>query len=142
MKLERVFGVAACVIVALGLVLAFLVIGPPSHARLVALDQQRITDLDNIASGLHDRFGEVTGGLPRRLPSNLQTRDPATGRPYEFQKIDAKNYKLCARFALATEGETIERRWPSPQNWPHGAGLTCYKFNVSAPGVAPTVIRQ
>ncbi len=142
MKLERLFGVAACVIVALGLVLAFLVIGPPGHARLVALDQQRITDLDNIATEMHDRFGGTTGGLPNRLPHSLEANDPATRRPYEFRKIDAKNYMLCARFSLAAESEAIEQQSPFPRNWPHGAGRTCYTFNVSASGVAPTVIRQ
>jgi hypothetical protein len=141
-KLDRLFGVAACVVVALGLVLAFLVIGPPSHARLVALDQQRITDLDNIATGMHDRFGGTTGGIPKRLPNGLQMRDPATGRPYEFQKIGAKNYMLCARFSLAAESEAIEQQSPFPRNWPHGAGRTCYTFNVSASGVSPTVTRQ
>ena len=140
-KLDRLFGVAACVIVALGLVLAFRVIGPPSHARLIALDQQRVSDIESIASRVHDRFGQTTGGLPRRLPSDLQARDPVTRRGYTFQRIDAKSYMLCARFALAAESENVEQ-WPSPQNWPHDAGLTCYKFNVSAPGVVPTIIRQ
>ncbi len=142
MKLDRVFGAAACVIVALGLILAFLVIGPPSHARPVALDQQRITDLDNIASGMHDRFGGTTDGLPKRLPKNLEAYDPVTRRPYEFQRVDARHYRLCARFALAAESETIEQQPPSPQSWAHRAGRTCYTFNVSASGVAPSIVRQ
>ena len=139
MKLDRLFGVAACVIVALGLVLAFRVIGPPSHARLIALDQQRISDLESIASRVHDRFGQTTRGLPERLPSDLQARDPVTRREYTFQRIDAKSYMLCARFALAAESENVERS-SSTQKWPHGAGLTCYKFNVSSSVVAPRVI--
>jgi hypothetical protein len=139
-KIDRLFGVAACVIVALGLVLAFLLIGPPSHARLVALDQQRTSDLDNMASRIRDRFGTAAAGLPKRLPSDLQTKDPVTRVPYEFRKIDAKNYMLCARFALPAESEIIEQRWRSAQNWPHGAGRTCYEFNVAAPGVSPRVI--
>ncbi len=138
MKLDRIFGVAACIIVALGLVLAFLVIGPPGHARLVALDQQRGRDLFYIASGIHARFGE-TGGLPKGLPSDLERRDPVTLRPYEFQRIDAKNYKLCARFSLAAENEALEPSWPG-QSWPHGAGRTCYQFNVAASEVAPRLI--
>jgi len=139
-KLERFFGIAACVIVALGLVLAFLAIGPPSHARLVALDQQRVRDLYNIASEMHERFGDATGGLPQRLPSDLQTRDPVTRRPYEFQRLGVKNYMLCARFALAAENQTIERHWPYAENLPHRAGLRCYKFNVSAARVLPQAI--
>ena len=138
MKLDRLFGVAACVFVALGLVLAFLLIGPPSHARLVALDQQRIRDLDRIASELHDRFGDAAG-VPKRLPIDLQTKDPVSRRPYEFQKIDAKHYVLCARFSLAAENEESEQSWPG-QNWPHGAGRTCYEFNVTVRGVAPRLV--
>ncbi len=138
MKLDRIFGVAACVIVALGLVLAFLVIGPPSHARLIALDQQRITDLDNIASGMHNRFGDTTDSLPKVLPGDLAERDPATGRGYEFQRIDARHYALCAHFALAADPERISSS--RPFNWPHGPGRTCYAFNVSVNDVAPRVI--
>jgi len=139
-KLDRLFGVAACVVVALGLALAFLVIGPPSHARLVALDQQRVSDLDNVASRMHDRFADGAGGLPNRLPSDLEAKDPVTRLPYEFRKIGAKNYALCARFSLAAENDG-EQSWHG-QHWPHGAGRTCYQFNVLASDVAPTVVRQ
>jgi len=140
-RLERLFGVAACVLVALGLVLAFLIIGPPSHARLVSFDQQRVRDLENIASRMHERFGDATGGLPKQLPSDLEAKDPATRIPYEYQKLDGKNYELCTRFSLAAESEDSEswygRSWP-----PHRAGRTCYEFNVTASDVAPRAIRQ
>ncbi len=139
MKLDRLFGVAACIIVALGLVLAFLVIGPPSHARLVALDQQRVRDLGKIASGMHDRFADARSGVPKRLPSDLVAKDPATRRQYEFKKVDARNYVLCARFDLAAENEDVEQTLPG-QFWPHGAGRTCYQFSVTASDVAPRVI--
>lgn len=141
MKLERVFVVAACVVVALGLVLAFLVIGPPSHARLVALDQQRVRDLDNIVSRMHDRFGEGVGRLPQRLPTNLQARDPVTRRSYEYERLNAKNYTLCAWFALPAEGDGNEGA-VGRENWPHGAGRTCYELNVSTAEVAPTAVRE
>jgi hypothetical protein len=137
-KLDRLFGVAVCVIVALGLVLAFLVIGPPSHARLVSLDQQRVRDLENIASRMHERFGDTTDSLPKVLPSDLTGRDPVTGRGYEFQIIDARHYALCAHFVLAADPERISSSLPL--NWPHGPGRTCYEFNVSADDVAPRVI--
>lgn len=137
MKIDRLFGVAACVVVALGLVLAFLLIGPPSHARLIALDQRRVSDLYNIASTLRNRFAEANG-LPKTLPIDLKERDPVTGLRYEFHRIDAKHYALCAGFALPAESESAEDSWP-PLNWPHGAGRTCYDFNVSSAEIAPRV---
>ncbi len=140
MKLDRAFGIAACVVVVGGLVLAFLVIGSPGHARLIALDQQRVRDLDTIASGLRDRFGGTTDGLPKLLPGDLTARDPVTGRRYEFQKIDAKHYTLCARFALAAESADMAESSPWLK-WPHGAGRTCYELNVSASMVGPRVIK-
>jgi len=138
-KLDRIFGIVACVVVVVGLVLAFLVIGPPGHARQIALDRQRASDLETIASGMHGRFGETTERLPKLLPSDLLERDPVTGRIYEFQRIDAKRYTLCARFALAAENRDIADS-PLPLKWPHGAGRTCYEFNVSASEVAPRVL--
>lgn len=141
MKLERVFAIAACVVVAIGLVLAFLVIGPPSHARLVALDTQRVTDLQSLASDLHDRFGDTNERLPKVLPGDLSERDPVTRREYEYRRIDARHYALCAVFALASESEHISRYpYSPPLNWPHGAGRTCYEFNISTVGVAPHAI--
>jgi len=138
-KFDRLFGVAACVIVALGLLLAFLVIGPPSHARLAALDQQRVSDLESIAAEVHVRFATAAGGLPQRLPNDLEKKDPETRRDYTFRRIDAKSYVLCARFALAAESDDVEQS-SSPQKWPHGAGRTCYQFNVSVSEVAPRMI--
>lgn len=140
MKLDRILGIAACVVVVVGLVLAFLVIGPPGHARLIAFDSQRVRNLETIASGMHGRFGETTDGLPKLLPSDIAERDPVTGRGYEFQRIDSKHYVLCARFALAAESEDTADSSP-PLNWPHGAGRTCYEFNVSASEVSPRAMK-
>jgi hypothetical protein len=136
-KIDRFFGGAACVIVATGLVLAFLVIGPPGHARLIALDRQRVSDLDGTASKMHNLFGEANR-LPKNLPADLKKRDPVTGLRYEFQRIDARHYALCAPFALPAESESGDNSWRP--NWPHGAGLTCYEFDVSAWPVAPRLV--
>jgi hypothetical protein len=101
MKVDRIFTIAACGVALAGVVLAFVVIGSPSHARLVALDTQRVDDLRSMATKMHERY--ATTSLPPRLPNDLGMRDPATNRPYVFRRVDRSNYELCATFSVASE---------------------------------------
>ncbi|HXM07132.1 MAG TPA: hypothetical protein VN936_06700 [Candidatus Acidoferrum sp.] len=86
---------------------------------------------------MHDRFGTSTG-LPATLPSDLKptdlgtagtrgnfTSDPATGTPYEYRRIDANIYRLCATFALAYRSMR-----PADRSWKHPSGRTCFEFDV------------
>lgn len=115
-----------------GLGLAFGLLGTPAHQRLVSIDERRLDDLESIASSLHERF--QAGGLPPQLPENVTAVDPVTKRNYGFRRTDDTHYQLCAVFStkLAADPEPNSVEW-RPRGWPHDAGLTCYKFDVTEP---------
>jgi hypothetical protein len=139
MRLDRIFVFLAVALVLSGLVLAFRVIGTPSHARFVAIDERRVRDLQWIAGGLHERYG-AGATLPARLPEAVQKSDPATRVPYEFTRLSASEYRLCATFASRSDPEEnsgYDAAPPYRLNWRHGAGRTCYKLDVKNGAVDP-----
>jgi hypothetical protein len=129
---NRLFTFGAVAMVFAGLALAFGFLGTPAHQRLVSFDEQRLDDLESIASTLHERY--QTGGLPARLPENITTVDPVTKQRYEFRRISATEYQLCAVFStkLNAEPQATNVTW-RPRGWPHEAGRSCYSFDVTAP---------
>lgn len=145
MRRDRLFIIVAAASVALGLVLAFAIIGTPQHARLVALDERRVRDLDSIASDIHDRFAEKSAHVPARLPNDLVRNDPVTHVPYAFKRIDATHYTLCATFAAASEREDRNDdldRYRISKKWSHGSGRACYEFNLVSASPEPRVLRR
>jgi hypothetical protein len=125
----RIAALAACTIVAIGIVLAFGVIGTPAHQRLIALDQRRVDDLDGIyqtiiAEGTHLAPARLTD-IQDELSDRTQIHDPSTGALYEYHRRDARDYQICATFALPSD--------PSDSgNWKHPAGRSCRWFSIGS----------
>lgn len=98
------------------------------------MDERRVRDLGEIASSLHDRY--KTSGLPERPPETSVASDPTTKRSYEFRRVDATHYVLCAVFATneakdrSQESSDVIVVWPR-NVWRHGAGHICYEFDVT-----------
>ena len=115
-----------------GIVVAFLTIGSPGRAREAALDERRVQDLQSIAARLHERYGETGGTLPPVLTSAVTedefgrsvARDPVTQRRYQYRRLSARRYELCATFAAPSERR--DDGFPNAASWSHGAGHTCY----------------
>lgn len=136
MNVNRIFALGTIVVVIAGLALAFEFLGTPARQRLLVLDDLRVRDLREIASVLHDRYG--AGGVPTQLPSDLIGHDPETKRSYEFRRVDATHYVLCATFATPGPGEVagyeyheLQYVWPR-REWRHRAGRQCYELDVSS----------
>jgi hypothetical protein len=133
MNVNRVFVLGAIVVVVGGLALAFAFLGTPSHQRLVSLDEKRLEGLQEIASSLHDRY--QSRGLPTVLPRTIFANDAATVRDYEYRRIDATHYVLCATFSTNDGNDEAYRGqeevvWPR-HVWRHGRGHQCYNLDVT-----------
>jgi hypothetical protein len=146
--IQRGFTIAAIILVTAAVVIAFLAIGPPSQARLRELDRVRARDLYAIADALHHRFGR-SAGLPTKLPDNLilsgglgfqdgrtSIEDPVTRVPYSYHRTDTDRYRLCAHFSLPAESG-VNTAGAFPGAWNHGAGITCFTFDVHGDVVEP-----
>lgn len=134
MSFNRLFVAATFAIVIAGVAAAFTFLGTPSYERLVALDEVRVTDLQRIASLLHDKY--QTGNLPDRLSEGMMLKDPVTKRAYQYRRVDGKHYVLCAVFAAAESPDRGQQYPPGaqwlPRDWPHSAGRACYELDVTA----------
>ena len=140
MNFNRLLGFAAVVAVAGGLALAFVFLGSPAHQRRITIDERRTGDLIGIAGTVHDRF--AVDGLPERLAPRLAGSDPVTHRRYEYRRVDARHYVLCAIFDTdqpsENGGEYAEHwiAWPHGA-WRHGIGRTCYEIDATEPDPVP-----
>ena len=83
-------------------------------------------------SGEIREYAKTNGALPSdigkigdRPGSTLSIGDPETGVSYEYQRIDADTFKLCADFTTDTARQPSET-WPaSSEEWTHGIGRHC-----------------
>lgn len=121
--------------------------GSPTVNRRLALDTQRLNDLQSITYAM-DQFWNLRERLPDTLETLQQTRevyvqnimDPATKTPYAFRRTDADSYELCATFDLPSPDlEKSDGRYVSypagPGNlfWQHPAGEKCFSLDVNKP---------
>lgn len=109
---QRVISVAACVLVAAGVALGFTLVGDPGHARAVALDERRVTDLQRIAELVR----------AHRSDAFITATDPETHAAYRYRRFGGGRFLLCAKFATAAlDAEAYG-------SWPHPAGAACFRF--------------
>jgi hypothetical protein len=126
-NIQRAVAFFTILIVILIVAAAFMVLGPPSRERAEALDRQRIDDIRHIEGDLHDTYGTAKQPIPGRL-SNPK-RDPVTAAPYEYRRIGATRYVICATFDRPSPN-TGDRTLDDSPFWRHAAGRTCYQFEV------------
>jgi hypothetical protein len=123
---NRSFGLAATVAVTAAFCTGLIVAGPPASQRRFEADRRRVQDLREAANVIKAKHDQVAA-LPDSL-SGIGNADPATGAPYEYRKLGASGYQLCAVFGGATE---------EPQNvtvfWRHAAGRQCFTLDAAKP---------
>ncbi|MCJ0826569.1 hypothetical protein MQC88_11510 [Luteimonas sp. 50] len=135
----RWIAILASAVVVATIIAAIVVMGSPSTQRLSRLDERRVTDLGNLTQAIQG-YRDAHDRLPTDLPllaaepgSRLAIVDPATGQPYGYAALGAREYQLCARFdtdtATALEAPVA---W-APGDWNHGVGTRCFKRRVVVP---------
>jgi hypothetical protein len=119
--------------------------GSPGAARLRALDDRRVADLQAIRGEIETVcLGDARWRRPeerellRPLPATLEElgelaqarrpaiRDPESGEEYGYEVIDRSRYRLCATF-LEARDEDLDPLWN------HAAGRQCWEFDVLLP---------
>ena len=130
------FFIAACALVAAGVVLAFLAIGTPAHNRDMELDKQRTVGLDDMAAAIRTRY-RGSGHLPERLSADFGPHadpgnafvDPQTGKPYDYQRIDDDRFRLCAIFSAPSDTDVAAHPGVYSADWSHPAGVFCKDYS-------------
>ncbi|MEI6864274.1 MAG: DUF5671 domain-containing protein [Candidatus Adlerbacteria bacterium] len=136
-------GYSTGALVLLTIVAGFFIVGTPAHARLLRLDQQKITDMQQLQSEVMN-FYQQKRALPTTLAAlndpllyNTVPLDPQSGLSYEYTKNADLGFELCATFNLAGEQSGGARTMPvvvggKPQqdNWSHAAGRQCFVRSI------------
>ena len=124
--------VAGCIAYALSLT------GSPGSQRDMRLDEQRVSDLSNIAVNV-DLYWDLNGELPEGfddMPGPTyyidQVEDPKTGMQYEYRVLEAPRYELCAVFSTDTTGAVHGDRGFSERKWDHDEGRNCFELVAQA----------
>jgi type II secretory pathway pseudopilin PulG len=162
-----ILAVLGIVLVLIGIVSGFIIVGSPSTQRAMRFDGQRVNDLSNIQYQITN-YWQRTGNLPENLltlndpiSSFSVPMDPETLKPYEYSvnKLSSKSpwtFDLCATFSLSSYGDdatfTENSRDSLPtkpvsrsivggnlnETWIHTAGHNCFE-RVIDPKLYPSV---
>ncbi len=149
----KLFGGAAVLMVAAAIVAGLFIAGAPSTQREMRFDDQRVSDLQQIASAV-DLHTANTGTLPASLDELVRQEtarlyyvrsitDPETGAAYEYTATGPMSYSLCATFTQSSEElpKGVNRPVmmdPYAQVWEHPAGYHCFDL-VAPPKAVGTV---
>lgn len=118
---------------------ALTLTGSPGSQRETRLDEQRVSDLSDIALNI-DMYWELNEKLPADFgdmpgPTYFLNRvdDPETGLDYEYRVLEAPRYELCAVFSSDTTGSVPKDRGSSNRRWDHQEGRNCFELVAQAP---------
>lgn len=146
----QLFGYILTAVVGLGILLGFLVAGSPATERMRRFDDQRATDLQNLANCIQG-YGQQFERLPSALGelekstnfSYCTVKDPETGAPYEYRVVTPLRssgtallegeVELCAIFALDSDESTEGMSTPmyTGKWYQHSAGRSCDSETIS-----------
>ena len=120
---------AVAVLVVLGaLGGGFYMVGPPADARARQLDTRRENDLRQIRLAVdlywtrNSRLPASLDELAKEAGTGIYSRDPETGKPYEYSVTPPDTYEVCATFTRESEARV--------DFWAHGAGRRCFRINA------------
>ena len=133
---DRLFALLATAVVTVSVIAGFWWLGSPNRQRQIRADQQRIRDIHEIASRLHQQAQQSQNRgksveLQALLSPNNRKTDPISGEPYEYQRLDTTHYQICAEFAADSAQNRLGRfSWADKDLWDHLSGRHCFKLNV------------
>ncbi|PSR17779.1 hypothetical protein C8255_10800 [filamentous cyanobacterium CCP3] len=133
---DRAFaGVATAAVIA-AIAAGFWVLGTPGRQRELAADRQRLQNLATVAQRLHERYTLADNDsfeLPAALEADTLGRDPLTNQPYEYERLSARTYELCATFDTDSSTQRLNNPVVNPETerWQHPEGRHCFEFDVT-----------
>ena len=149
MHRQQVFIIGFGIIAALTLVAVVVVSGTPGQVRQKKFDDQRVSDLRQIESGItnlartkisQDYLKGITFSSDPYIPISLAVLDnpnagsfylydPVTKQPYEYKATGEKSYQLCATFATAND--QVASQVPAAERlWLHPIGSHCFDLTI------------
>ncbi len=137
---------ATALLVVLAVVAGFFIVGSPQSQREYRIDEQRVSDLQNIQWQVVS-YWQRKQALPASvadlndpLANYTVPVDPQTKEAYVYKRYGPLDFGLCATFnkeSRSTQGSTVARPvavYPGGKeagdSWQHGAGRQCFERNI------------
>lgn len=125
----KIFVAIVIISIVLSVGYALYLIGTPQQQRVAQFDRTRISDLEQISSGI-SMYWTTNEELPKTLQDlNEQPfvfirsiEDPETQESYEYTIIDENTYELCAVFNTKFDSKVF-----SQQQWDYEIGRNCFQ---------------
>jgi hypothetical protein len=146
-KSRRIWAICIGVVFLISIIAGFSVLGSPKTQRLLRLDSQKISDLQNIQWEVINHW-QVYGIVPESISDNFT--DPQTKEMYQYKRTGPMTFEICAVFNLENEElnkgrTTLEVTYPAKgvvqnDNWNHSAGEQCFSRTID-PIAYPTQVR-
>ncbi len=148
-KLPRMSAIVSSVIILGAIIAGFFLVGSPTTQREIRMDQQRVSDLQEIQYSLFDQW-TMKGELPETLDALSDPLfgfeapvDPETGEVYTYTLIDDLSFELCATFTRVSSSESevnnyrmVETPYSiskgSDDFWGHEAEYTCFTRTIDS----------
>ncbi len=159
-KARKMWAVIVGIIIAISIILGFSVLGSPQTQRLIRYDNQKVSDLNEIQWQVIS-YWQMNGTIPVSLSDIKSSQqyviiptDPQSKTTYEYRKMDAMTFELCAEFNkenMANQNQYGYEVAPvgvgfgkmdviQNNNWNHKAGRQCFS-RVIDPIAYPTQVR-
>lgn len=142
------YGGGVTILVVVALLFGFMNIETPSEVREIRLDEQQVTDLQDIQWRIEEyyRVHEVLPSSIDELYEGIEVPKAPTGREeYQYKITDDTAYELCATFVSSTQtGSERAIAYPVTEknyNWTHGEGDKCFQRVVDKAITEPTKIQ-
>jgi hypothetical protein len=127
---DRLMALVSSAAVVLIIILGFLHVGAPRAQRELRADNQRITNLYQIATQVKLYWSSHSSQLPPDIAQLVGAyADPVTHAPYEYHAKQGSQYDLCATFARKSERRDTAY---GPDQWAHPAGHYCFQLDATA----------
>ncbi len=150
-KPSRLLAATVSLVIFGSIVGGFFIIGSPNTQRNIRLDNERVTHLQILQSGIIN-YWSLKNQLPAKLDDlknnillSIPSRDPVTSKQYEYRVTGELSFELCAVFSREhASGSSIEYRakssyFPPPSmpympppnnNWQHTEGRFCFPYTI------------
>ena len=136
--LKYYIGMAIVGAVFIGAMIAiFFESGSPLDAKGRKFDEERIRDIQSLKYSVEDYYRE-NGKLPDKLSGITlksyqtdSTKDPETGKEYEYSVASDTSYKICATFSTSSSDKKNARTLDYNNEFNHPKGYHCLNLKLS-----------
>ena len=138
----KYFVIIISLIIAIGVVAGFFIVGSPQEERLRKFDERRAQDLQTIQQEIinywtsKEQLPNTLADLRDDIRGFVPPKDPETGVDYSYEVKDKQNLvvTLCANFARPSPNISVPRpAYPEPyyqQSWEHKEGYVCFERKI------------